>query len=413
MAHALLSPSSAERWLPCPGSVALSLNIPDSTSEYAEEGTAAHEMAQLTLESGAADAEKYIGKSAQNGVEMTEDMAEHVMTYVNNVRDYAKGHALMIEQRLSISHLTGEPDAKGTSDAVIIAGDELQVHDLKYGMGVRKDAEENPQLMIYALAALYEFEMLGPFSRVRLVIHQPRLNHLSEWDCSVEDLEKFAALVKTKAQIVTEVIRLQKTGEKHPGKIFQPGDVQCKFCKAKGDCDALREHVLKTVVGDEFTDLTVEEPLAPVVQERIDATYDNRMLGALMGSIDLIEVWCKAIRAKAESALFSGQDVPGYKLVQGRMGARSWKDENAAEAIMKSMRLKQDEMYSFKLISPTQAEKALKDTPKRWNRLTDQITQKEGGPSVAPVSDKRPAIVITPPEDTFEDLDANLVEDLV
>lgn len=392
--HALLSPSSAERWLECPGSVALTMNMRDTSSSYADEGTAAHEMAQLTLESGAADADRYIGKSAHNGILMTEEMAEHVMTYVNNVRDYAKGNELMIEQRLSISHLTGEKDAKGTSDAVIIAGDELQVHDLKYGMGVRKDAEQNEQLMIYALAALYEFEMLGPFSRVRLVIHQPRLNHLSEWDCSIEELEAFAAQVQEKAKIANAGVDSFLQGYGIPEDQFKVGETQCRFCKGKADCETFRTYVLKTVAGDDFTDLTVEQPLAPVVQERIDAKYDNRMLGALMDGIDLIETWCKAIRAKAEAALFQGEEVPGYKLVQGRMGPRQWADESAAEAIMKSMRLKQDEMYSMKLISPPQAEKLLKDTPKRWNRLTDQIIQEEGGPSVAPISDKRPALEI-------------------
>lgn len=412
--HALLSPSSAERWIPCPGSVALSMGIADTSSSYAEEGTAAHEMAQLTLESGAADADKYIGKRAHNGVVMTEEMAEHVMTYVNHVRDYAKGNELMIEQRLSISHLTSEPDAKGTSDAVIIAGDELQVHDLKYGMGVRKDAENNEQLMIYALAALYEFEMLGPFTRVRLVIHQPRLKHLSEWDCSVEHLEKFAALVKVKSQIALEVVRFKQKGETHPGQIYQPGETQCRFCKAKPDCEPLRNHVLRTVAGDDFVDLTLEDPINPVIEERITAKYDNALLGKLMGAIDLIENWCKAIRGKTEVELLQGNEVPGYKLVQGRAGARSWIDAAEAEATMKSMRLKQEEMYSFNVISPTQAEKLLKDSPKRWNRLTALITKKEGGPSVAPASDKRPAIEVRKESfDPVSEQDEELLEDLV
>lgn len=393
-AHALLSPSSAERWLACPGSVGRTINIKDITSPYAEEGTAAHEMAQLTLESGAADAEKYIGKRAENGVDMTEDMAEHVMTYVNNVRDYAKGNELMIEQRLSISHLTGEPDAKGTSDAVIIAGDELQVHDLKYGMGVRKDAEQNEQLMIYALAALYEFEMLGPFTRVRLVIHQPRLKHLSEWDCSVEELQAFAVEVQAKAKVATGGVDSFLQGYGIADELFNPGETQCRFCKAKGECEPLRNHVLKTVAGDDFVDLTLEDPINPVIEERITAKYDNALLGKLMGAIDLIENWCKAIRGKTEVELLQGNEVPGYKLVQGRAGARSWIDPAEAEAVMKSMRLKQEEMYSFSVISPTQAEKVLKDSPKRWNRLTTLITKKEGGPSVAPASDKRPAIEV-------------------
>lgn len=390
-AHAKLSPSGAERWMACPGSVALEDGLPDSDSEYSREGTAAHEMAQLTLESGAMDCDKFVGRMAENGVTMTQDMADNVIIYVNNVRDYAKGHELMVEQRLSIEHLTEEPDAKGTSDAVILTHDELQVHDLKYGKGVRKHAELNEQLMIYALAALREFEMLGDFKRVRLVIHQPRLDHLSEWDCTVEELMLFAEQVSSRAEKCRSAVTFYKThGELHE-KYLVPGETQCRFCKAKATCPSIRDFVLKTVT-DEFVDL--DQPIAPIIEERLTAIYDNTILGKLLGTIDLIESWCKSIRSKAETEMLAGRAVPGYKLVQGRMGARAWTDPTVVEETMKSMRLKVDQMYDFKLISPTSAEKVLKDKPKCWKRLSELIGQKQGGPSVAPESDKRPALVI-------------------
>jgi len=398
--HAKLSPSGADRWMVCPGSVALEDGIYDEGSEYAQEGTAAHEMAQLVLESGTADADKYIGKRAENGVEMTEDMANNIMIYVNNIRDYAKGNELMIEQRLSIAHLTGEDDAKGTSDAVILTADELQVHDLKYGRGLQVNAEKNKQLMIYALGALREFELVGDFKRVRLVIHQPRLQHLSEWDCSVAELLAFAEEVEKGAQRCEAAVTFYKTHNELHEKYLNPGEKQCRFCKAKADCPSLRSHVLSTVT-DSFVDL--DKPIAPIVEERLTATYNNDILANLLGSLDLIEDWCKSIRSKADGELRAGHDVPGYKLVQGRKGARAWTSEDEVEAIMKSMRLKVDQMYNFKLISPTQtAELLKKDKPKCWKRVEAFITQSEGGLSVAPLSDKRQAVVIQVEE--FNDL---------
>src|SRR3569832_1840129 len=131
-----------------------------------------------------------------------------------------------------------------------------------------------------------------------------------------------------------------------------------------------------------------------------------------MQAIDLIEAWCKAVRAQAEVELLAGCVVSGFLLVCGLKGARSWGDEAAAEVVMKSMRLKQDEMYTFKLISPTTAEKLLKENPKRWNKLQTFITQSEGGLSVAPLSDKRPAVVIEPVADDFQDLTATETEEV-
>lgn len=390
-AHARLSPSGAERWMSCPGSVALEKDMADTSSVFAEEGTAAHEMAQLVLESGTADADKYIGRKAENGVEMTDDMAEHVMTYVNHIRDYAKGNELMIEQKLSIEHITFEKDAKGTSDVVILTPDELQVHDLKYGRGIQKEAENNPQLMMYALAALYEFEMLGEFKRVRLVIHQPRLNHLSEWTCTIEELKAFGETVKTAATRCNAAVIYFDTNKELHENYFNPGEEQCRFCKAKASCPQLRNLVLSTVT-DTFVDVT--EPVAPIVAKALDRTFDNTLLANMLSAVDLIESWCKAICSKADEELKLGHEVPGYKLVQGRMGNRAWSDTTEAEVILKSMRLKVDEMYDLKLISPTKAEAVLKEKPKCWKRIEPLITRSEGNLTVAQNSDKRPAVEV-------------------
>lgn len=195
--HAKLSPSSAERWMTCPGSVALSEGYADSSSAAADEGTAAHELAERILLGAKGD--ELVGLRAQNGIEWTAEMLQDVLRYTQSVQALAGavGDALMVEQRLPISEWTGEAGAHGTADAVILAGTELIVADLKFGRGVVVDADENKQLRIYALAALREFEFVGgPFETVRIIISQPRLGAWSEWTCTVAELEAFGDEVK-------------------------------------------------------------------------------------------------------------------------------------------------------------------------------------------------------------------------
>ena len=143
------------------------------------------------------------------------------------------------------------------------------------------------------------------------------------------------------------------------------------------------------------------------IEHAAERTFDNAILGNLLGAVDLVESWCKAIRAKAEAELLAGRPVPGYKLVEGRRGARRWSDDKEVEATMKSMRMKLEEMYDFSLISPTTADKLHKAGtigPRQWPKVEALITRAAPKPSVAPASDKRPALVIKPVADEFEDL---------
>lgn len=394
--HARLAPSAAERWMNCPGSLAMEESLPPKgSSGYADEGTAAHELAALAI-TNRNRCEVYVGKKMSNGWKVTQDMADDTQIYVDNIFQYADANQLFIEQRLSIESITTEKNAFGTSDAVIITNDlqELQIHDLKFGRGIKVDAEHNSQLMIYALAALEAFSMIGEFKRVRLVIHQPRLSHLSEWDISVGDLLLFGREVRAAAE------------EAFACGILYPLDVQgdlnptedgCRWCAAKATCPALSAKIAKTI-GAEFQDLTLMNQVTTLIPD------DSGELADKMNAIDMIETWCKAIRAEIERRLLSGIKVPGYKIVQGKQGNRKWIDADLVEETLKKMRLKQEEMYDFSLISPTKAEKLFKENKRQWKKLEEFITRSEGRPSVTYESDPRQAMNLKPSEDEFVDL---------
>lgn len=388
----------------CAGSLAMEDGIPESSSEFADEGTAAHELASMALTYDL-DANAYLGRViVVNDHEfiVDQDMADNVQIYLDNVRSYVQGGQLMVEQRVEFSHVVNYPDQGGTSDAIIITadGDEIQVHDLKYGRGVRVDAQDNEQLRLYALGALNEYGMVGDFKRVRMVIHQPRLNHLSEEVLTIDEIVQFAEHAGERAFIAIKVLNHKDEVDLH----LEPGDKQCQWCKAKANCPKLAKHV-EEVVGADFGYITSDNADIDKLIEN-DVPLSDKML-----AVDLIESWCKAVRAEVERRLFDGVPVPGYKLVEGKRGNRKWGNPSEVEAAMKSMRLKIEEMYDFTLISPTTAEKLHKAGTigkRQWPRLQELITQSEGKPSVAPETDKRPALVITPTVDEFD-----VVDDLV
>lgn len=432
--HATLSPSSADRWMTCPGSVPLSEGIVDTSSDYAAEGSAAHEIAALCL-TNSSDAAAYVGRIVEidtREIEITADMAEHIQVYVDHVRgrvaDWINLGAtvtLEVEQRVPIGHLTGEDGAEGTADAVIIAElpdvrTAIEVIDLKFGRGVEVEATDNRQLRLYALGAIEKFGMVWTFTEARVAISQPRLSTKpAEWEVSIEDLERFGQDVKRASASVAEA-RICFANKSPDFDLFlQPSEKGCKWCKVKGTCNALAQHVT-TAVLDDFEDLTqagVEQAIKDV------PARSDYNLAAALATVDLIEDWCKAVREEGYSRLFRAGNTPeviealGFKLVEGREGARKWTDEAEAEAALKAMRLKQEAMYEFKVISPTKAadlapsyDKAGKVKPlkegepkpvigdRQWKKLQALITRAPAGLQLVPADHKKaPAKLNTAP----------------
>jgi hypothetical protein len=367
--------SSAARWMACPGSVKLCDGLPDEGSAYAEEGTLAHDIASRVLLGETPDTDS-----------LSEEMFECVVGYVERTKAEAEGHVLLIEQRVEFSEAIGQSGSFGTLDAAIIAGDTIKLRDFKTGM---IKVSPLPQLGLYALGLLETYPMLGPFTRVQMTIDQPRLGHLETVEMTMAELHAFAAEARAAAaEAMSDNPR------------FNPTDKGCRFCRAKAHCPALAAHV-EEVVGSKFDDLDAEE--IEQGPERMGTNY----LAHCMSAVSLVEDWCKGIRARVERELLAGNTIDGWKLVQGRKGARKWASEQEAEATLKKMKLKVEEMYDFKVISPTTAEKLAKAGtigPRQWPALQALITQSEGGLSVAPASDKRPAASVTAKAEDFADL---------
>lgn len=375
IAHATLGASSAHRWAVCGGSVKAEQGLGDKTSSFAQEGTAAHELGEICLKLGDDPAE-WVGR---NLVDMPDwvvdaDMAHHVTTYVDYVRNAAKGaDDVQYEQRVDYSDWVG--GGFGTADAVILKGDTIQVCDLKFGRGVQVNADNNPQGMLYALGAYAENSFISDFKRVVICIIQPRLDHISEWEISVKDLLKWAEWISHRAEIA-----LSDDAER------VAGESQCRFCKAKATCKTLYDYT-ESIILSEFDDLDAQSP---------DTLNDNQVRMVLENK-GLIEGWLTSVEGYVRERLDAGEDFEGFKLVEGR-SIRRWGDEVKAVDVLAGTL--GDDLYSKKLVSPAQAEKLL--TKDQRGLMSELVVKPKGKPTLAPSSDKRPAINAT--NDDFDDL---------
>ncbi len=401
------SPSKADQMEACPGSVALTMHLPDTRSAASDQGTLCHWLSAETL-AGAhwLEPTEYLVAFPDGShdcpdvspdLKVTQDLCDIAQYYVDYVRREAVGADLMyLEARVVMNEALGvESGAEGTADALIFFPDMVKVIDLKAGF--TPVSADTSQLKRYALGARETFGHMCDAEQFKLVIVQPKLDYIGEVVMTSAELDEYAAVAKHSARDVRQAIQESEnpcmSDDEWATTWLHPGEKQCRWCKAKAWCPAL------TKASEEFVEATADAP-----------SMEAEALAKAMDLTPLMEIRAKAVRAEVEGRLVKDEKVPGYKLVQGRKGARAWSDEAAAEALMRQkFRLKVEEAYDLKLISPTKAEKILGEQPKRWAQLEKLITQSDGKPSVAPESDKRPAISVAPNADGME----NIAEDLV
>lgn len=412
--HAELGPSSWDRWSNCPGSVILSRGLPRTTSIYAAEGTVAHEIADRVLREEVAEAKELLDQTFQcegHDIVVDEEMVDAVNFYVDYVRQLAPNDddIILPEQQVPIGHLTGESGATGTSDSIVIAsgGKLMHVVDLKYGKGVRVNAEDNGQAKMYALGALHKFgAVYEDVEEVEIHIVMPRLEDgVTSEVLSIGELEEFKDEVELAAGAVelVESAMLQADDVEQVGLDFLVvGEKQCKFCPAASGCPAMKAHVstsLATIsdcTAEDFADLTLPKQAAKAV---VGPEVPAEKIAEFLRAVPLIEAAITAVRAEAERRLFAGEEVPGFYLGVGRKGNRKWVD-GAEEELKKRLGAK---AYEKKLIGVPAAEKAFKSKPRTWKKIEDLITQSEGKPSVCMVGDKNPVYTPVSAED-FADL---------
>jgi putative component of toxin-antitoxin plasmid stabilization module len=358
-AHAKLSASGAHRWMACPGSIVAEAGLPDRPSAHAAEGTAAHSLAEECIRHG---------KSPFDQVGVTFEMAVAVQQYLDYICDLPG--AVEVEQRVEFGRWI--PNGFGTVDAVSVHEGVIRVVDLKYGKGVRVDAERNRQLMLYALGAYDERCLLDDIREAVLVIVQPRLDHISEWRLPIAELLAFGdeAAAAAKRALAHDAERI-------------PGESQCRFCKAKPTCPALLQ-LTHDVIAEDFDAL-------PGIQ-----ALDDAQLGQVLTHKAMILDWLSSVEDHVTEQLLTGKVVPGWKLVEGR-SLRQWSSERDAGVVLES--LIGDKAWERTLLSPAKAEKAV---GKAKAQLQDLIVKPVGKPTLAPESDKRQAI--QPTGDDFDNL---------
>lgn len=369
--HALLSASGAHRWLECTPSAQLELQFPQSTSEYAEEGTAAHELCELTArywlgEISEAEYENQrdeLAKGKYYNAEMQEcanDYAKFVAEKTAAARETCEDAFTALEVRVDFSKYV--KDGFGTGDCIIVSDNVLEIIDFKYGKGIRVEAAGNPQMKLYALGAYLEYNTLFDIDSVRMTIFQPRLSGVQSSDeITVKELLEWAEkYVKPRAKLA-----YKGEGE------FAPSEEVCKFCRAKAQCKARADKNLK--LFDEAPDVLLLTPE--------DA-------GKILEQAGDIQSWLADLESLVSSTLLAGQPVEGWKMVEGRSNRR-FADELKVVDAMKAAGYDESLLYERKLITLTQMEK---DFGKKAvaETLGELIVKPQGKPTLAPAKDKRP-----------------------
>ena len=370
--HALLSPSSAERWLACPPSARLCESLPEEPSAYAEEGSLAHAFAALALR------RRYGGMGAEEARREAEalrgsplyspEMPGHAEEYASYA-DLMVGMAMAggagrphvaIERRFDLSAYA--PESFGTADCAVVGGGLLQVADYKYGKGVPVAAERNAQMMCYALGALLEYGALYSIGKVRLCVVQPRLASLSEWETGADELLGWgASVLRPGAALAFE------------GKGAFAAGAHCRFCRAKALCRAR---------AGSYMSLEPDKGRLPPLITDAEA-------GGLITRGRGLAAWLADLEEAALQALLAGREVPGWKAVEGR----SVRALDADAAFPRLVEAGTDEALLYKRvpITLTEAERLL-GRKAAGELLAPYVTKPPGKPTLAEASDRRPAI---------------------
>lgn len=371
--HALLSPSGASRWLACTPSARLEEQFPDRAGVAAEEGTLAHKLAEILIASATNKLSKVETSFAItpviNDKLYSPEMRGYVETYSNYVLEQFEfmkavtGDAMLFQEvKLDLTDYI--ENGYGTGDIIIIGDGTIQIIDLKYGKGVRVDAKENKQMMLYALGALKEYDWLYKIDRVQMTIYQPRIDNISTWTIDVATLKQWAENeVKIKAALAT-------AGEGE----FVVGD-HCQFCKARPVCKAQAGYQLE-IARHDFKDAVL---------------LDDTDISDILTRSKSFLSWIKSVNDHAlRSAIVDGKKWPGYKLVEGRAN-RIYKDETEVALKLIGVGLNENQIFTKKILGLTAMAGLL--TKKKFDTLLgDLIIKPQGSPTLAPEDDKRPEL---------------------
>ena len=360
--HALLSASSSDRWIHCPPSARLSETYEDKGSDYAAEGTDAHSLCEYKLK-------KALGMEADDPTEhlswFNQEMDDHAIGYaayvleqIEAAKETCSDPVVLIEQRVDFSRWVEE--GFRTADCIIIADGTLQIIDFKYGLGVLVSAEENPQMMCYALGALELFDDIYDIDAVRMTIYQPRRDNLSTYDLSKEDLYRWAG------EVLKPAADLAFASDGN----FLCGE-WCGFCKAKNACRARAAANLELARYDfKLPPLLTDEDVEDI-----------------LGKVDALVAWASDIKDYALQQAISGKVWSGWKLVEGRSNRRYVNDAAVAAAVTEAG----FDPYEQKLLGVTAMQKLLGKA--RFEEvLAGLIEKSQGKPTLVPESDKRPAM---------------------
>jgi hypothetical protein len=369
-AHAVLSPSGAHRWLSCTPSARLEQQFPDKAGNVAREGTLAHSLGELILKLKLKKITKQVYQRDLKKIESDElydhAMQEHAESYsvfvlerFYEAQSHTKDAVIYLEHQLNLTEYV--PEGFGTGDCVIIADGTMEIIDLKYGKGVVVIAENNKQMMLYALGALKDFDFVYDIDTVCMTIYQPRIDNFSTWKIRVDDLLTWAEMeLKPKAALA-----FKGEGE------FSPG-THCQFCKAKAVCKANADYNLQLAVYDFATpELLTDDEIADILER--SSNFTN---------------WLKSVNEYALSeAVLNGKKWPGYKLVEGRSN-RTYSDEAAVAERLLEKGFAEDLIYKRELLGITAMEKVVGKKEFALH-LSGLIIKPQGKPTLAPKSDKR------------------------